>query len=133
MFKLLDHPADVRLKVSARTLESLFESAARGLMSLLKPMGENPAGVREIRLEAVSREELLVRFLEELIYLVEVKGKFPVRLKVKIDEEEGICRLQAKVTLRQGKATREVKAATYHGLKILQEPGGYSAAIIFDV
>ncbi|HOL66119.1 MAG TPA: archease [bacterium] len=133
MFKLLEHPADVRVKVTGRSLEELFLSASQALISLLKPVKQEPAGKTVLKLKASSIEELLVRFLGELIYLVEVHQKIPAEATAKIKKKSALYHLEATIELVRGQASREIKAATYHGLKVVQERGRYSCFIIFDV
>lgn len=133
-FEILDHTADVRARVFGNNPENLFENAA-GLLYRLMETGRGRQGTEEsIMVEAGTLEDLLVRFLNELIYLAETAGKAG-RVKVeRISREGGRMSLSARMGSRQAVSLgKEVKAATYHGLKIKEEKGILSVSIIFDV
>lgn len=114
-FRYLDHTADLILEATGSDFGEACAEAGRGLTCLL--VAQEVAGRdvrRRIELEGESEEELLVLFLNELIYRFavhkEVFGDFSVRI--------GTGRLRAQ--LRGEKLTdkhkrgREVKACTRH-------------------
>lgn len=134
----LDHTADVGFQVEAQSLEDLFLGAMRGLLEVMfaRPPIEGSRRKR-LRLEAPDLETLLVRFLNELIYLVQTKGFVPGRGRLKIERTgEGVA-LSATLW---GEGFREefgflgeVKSATFHGLAVRQEDGRWRARVILDV
>jgi len=131
----LEHTADVALKVRAKTLPGLFLWAARGLVRLLfeGPLPP-PEGRAQVSLAAPDAETLLVRFLNELIYLVQTKGLVPVGMRLRLSD----CQLEAElfVVPFERVAERflgEIKSATFHGLKIEVGKEGYVAQVVFDV
>ena len=73
---------DMGIEAQAPTCEELFVQVAKGLLVLLAGSGETPCSVREITLEigAGDLEELLVVWLNELLYLIQTKGLWPQRL-----------------------------------------------------
>lgn len=136
--KPLDHTADVGFALEAESLEGLFQAALQGLLSAM--FQSPPRGGRRRRrmvLEAEDLETLLVRYLNELLYLIQTKGFVPGRAQVRIAPEEGGFRLQASL---QGEPFQEafgfqgeVKSATFHGLQVAQEGGRWRARVILDV
>lgn len=135
-FEFLGHTADIRLRVYGKDFESLFMNAAKGLYSLMECRyadGQDKEAT-EVEVSADSAENLLVRFLNELIYYAEVKksgGEILVSAVKKLKKK--YC-LRFKIERRKIKALgREVKAATYHNMKIEQEEGFLSVSLIFDV
>ncbi|MGQ9735913.1 MAG: archease [Thermaceae bacterium] len=133
-----EHTADVGFKVEAESLEGLFEGAMQGLLQVM--FAHPPQGGQRrkgIRLEAEDLESLLVRFLNELLYLVQTKGFVPGRAKIKIAPTPEGYTLQATLwgeplSERFG-FLGEVKSATYHGLQVAQEGGKWTAQVILDV
>ena len=136
--RLLDHTADIGFEVEAESLEGLFQAALKGLLAV---MFQNPpdGGKRRRRLSlwAEDLDTLLVRYLNELLYLIQTKGFVPGRARVRIAPEEGGFRLQASL---QGEPFQEafgfqgeVKSATFHGLQVAQEGGRWRARVILDV
>lgn len=139
----LDHTADVGASLQADTLEALFRAALDALTAVM--MGDPPLapdGVRAIELEAESLERLMVRWLEEWIFLVHSAGRVPVDVDLRIEERSydggSGWSLHADVrdaTLDPGTHgwKTEVKGATYHGLHVCEHEGAWRATVVFDV
>jgi len=74
--RMLDHTADVGFEVEAGSLPALFEGAAKGLLQVMfeGPLEAEPGDEHRLRLEAESLETLLVRWLDELVYLAQTRG-----------------------------------------------------------
>ena len=134
----LDHTADVGFALEAQSLEELFQAALKGLLDVMftaPPQGGRKR--RHLRLFAEDLETLLVRFLNELIYLIQTKGFVPGRARIRVEEEEGGYRLTATLFGEpfqerfgfQG----EVKSATFHGLSVRKEDGRWKAQVILAV
>jgi len=125
--------ADAGLRVSANSIEELFEDAARGMFAIIS--GEKPPGwdeTRRIHLEAVDRESLLVDWLSELLYLLEVKLFWTIEPDVKIEGET----LEASIGGVKMEGTvsgTEIKAVTYHMLEIHESGGRFETDIFFDL
>jgi SHS2 domain-containing protein len=70
-YSWFDHTADVGVEVTAPSLEILFKTSAAALFDLLaERRSEVAASIqveREIRVTGADREELLVRWLSELL------------------------------------------------------------------
>jgi len=140
MIRMLDHTADVGFELEAPTLEDLFDEARR---ALLVTMFEEPpeGGEREhvVRLWASDRETLLVRWINELVFLVQDEGFVPVLADVRIEETGGgAFSLETSLTGApldlEGHGWRgEVKSATFHGLDVARGGEGWQARVILDV
>ncbi len=135
----LEHTADVGLRVRARTLPGLFYWAARGLLGAMFERLPRRGGERlRVDLEAEDPETLLVRFLNELIYLAQTRGRVPVALQVHLAPGPGGCRLAAGIEAVPfdrvaERFLGEVKSATFHGLQIEKTGSGYAASVVLDV
>lgn len=130
-FRERAHTADWELEVWAPDLPSLFEQAARGMYALagVRLMPE-PIPERSFKLTAMDGESLLVRFLEELLYLLSMESLafdgFDLRLAG--------WRLEARLTgARVASLDKEIKAVTYHNLVIQVGSHGLEVRIVFDV
>jgi len=74
MYEELEHTADWALRVRGRDLPALFENAALGMMELSGVQtGDEPGEVRQIELQAVDTESLLVDWLQELLVALELE------------------------------------------------------------
>lgn len=128
-----DHTADVRLRVAAPDLPTLFGEAARALGELMG--GDVVAGdlgepVRA-RARARDREALLVAWIDELIYLSEVHKR--VWTDIRIERLEG-GEIVASLRGPKADALRTApKAATFHELRVDESPDGVRAMVVLDV
>jgi SHS2 domain-containing protein len=140
MIEMLDHTADVGFELGAPTLESLFEEARRALLMVVfeRPPQEGEDG-GEILLSAPDLETLLVRWLNELNYLIQDSDFVPVRTEIEIQETSGAdyaleARLAgAPLLLEEYGWQGEIKSATFHGLEITHYEDGWHARVILDV
>jgi SHS2 domain-containing protein len=82
-----------------------------------------------------ATDELLVRFLSELIYLFEVEGLLLPQV-VELSFVSGGLRARLRGEPFDGsrhEARHAVKAATYHRLELRQEETGWVAEVVLDV
>ena len=136
MHELFDHTADLGLRIRATDLNTLFAEAGE---CLLAAMVDDPASVVPVKSETVEivgadREYLLFDWLRELL--------------TRSDEARMLwCQFDVDVTPAGLTATilgepfdpirhllsREVKAITYHGLKVEAVGDGFLAEVIVDI
>ena len=139
-FEILEHTADIGIIAYGKTKREIFINAAKGMFNII--VGNNSNLINnnfsyKITLKAKSLEDLLVAWLNELLYISETKlvilNKFEIKdlSNSKIEAEvEGI-----KINPPSVKIEKEIKATTYHCLEIKkdEESGLWSAQIIFDI
>ena len=135
-FKILEHTADVGIIAYGSDTREVFANAAVGLFSLMAELGNIREDIQqELVLSADDEEGLLVEWLNELIYIFDVEHIIFSRFE--IDELTG-NQIKARcfgqrIISGQHELKREVKAATYHMLKISKSNAGYKAQVIFDI
>jgi SHS2 domain-containing protein len=72
-FEFIEHTADIGVKAFGGSLEELFENAARGMFSIMIELDKvKSTGVFKVSIEARDKEQLLVDWLSELLYIHEV-------------------------------------------------------------
>jgi len=134
-FEVIDHTADVGIVAYGSNLREAFANAACGMFSLIAELeGLNEDFCREIDLQAPDQEALLVAWLNELIYIFEVEHVILTRFEI-TDLNESQLRAKAygeKIDLSRHKLKTEVKAVTYHSLRI-EEGNGFRVQVILDV
>jgi SHS2 domain-containing protein len=140
MIRMFDHTADVGFELEAPTLEVLFEEARRALlMTLFKRPPESGEEENSVRLSAPDLETLLVRWINELVFLVQGDGFVPVHASVRIEESGGEdFSLEASLSgapldLEGHGWQGEIKSATFHGLDVRQDGEDWRARMILDV
>ena len=76
-FILLDHTADLGMEVYGTSLSELFEKAALALLQIM--LGDKaciaPYGTRTISISADDTADLMVRWLGEILYLLDGEGR----------------------------------------------------------
>lgn len=131
-FKLTDHPSDVGLIAYGRDRREIFENAALGLFSLMADLQTvEVKEVMDVKITAGDLDELLVNWLNELIFIAETKKMLCKQFKIiRLTEKELAARVGGEAispgrhTLYQG-----IKAATFNQLQI----GANQAKIVFDI
>jgi len=130
-FDEIEHMADLAIRAYGQDMRELFANAAYAMLTLMAEPLPEPACEREVELEAMDFEGLLVNWLNELIYLHEVEGETYYDFAI---ESLSPTRLKAHVTGGPTKnKTKAIKAATFHDLAIEEAPNGLVATIVFDV
>jgi SHS2 domain-containing protein len=131
--EVIEHPGEVRLRLRAGSFGELAVVAGRALAEL-QLRGEPAAAPevwREITVGGRDREALLVNWLNELIYLAETERWVGT-------EFAPVRATGTELTMRAKGITVEltpsqVKAATFHGLRIAAAVGGVEADVVLDV
>jgi SHS2 domain-containing protein len=125
------HTADWELEAWAPDLPGLLEQAARGMYALAgAKMQEGPRQARQLELVALDGESLLVQFLEELLYLQSMERLAFDEFQLDIDG----WRLRANLAgAPLAWLEKEIKAVTFHNLRIEEGRQGFKVRIVFDV
>ena len=136
-YKIIEHTADMGIVIWADTLAEVFSEAAQALFKLLVQINTpHPTTTSEFRtLEGEDLEDLLVNWLRELLFLFNGEGKIvssttiitmePKKIKAKID-----WFLFAPDT---DECLVEIKAVTYHKIRVERVSSGFEAQVIFDI
>jgi len=143
-YEIIDHTADIGIKVKADSIAELFSRSAYAMFDIIAGSGDVALKeVFNIDISAVSIEELLVGWLRELLYLYETKRvlfkKFIVQQMVPLTKKGGKgYRLKAEVSgeklnLARHEIKTEVKAVTYHQLSVAKKGNAWTAQVILDI
>jgi SHS2 domain-containing protein len=136
MFEVFEHTADVGLRIRADSREGLFVDAARGLFSLLVAnlSSVRPVMEREIRIAGAENDLLLFDWLNELLYVFDTRHVVLAEFHVDFRDGELVARcLGEPVDRARHVLEHEVKAITYHGLKVESGDGRWLAEVIVDI
>ena len=136
MYEIFEHTADLGLRVRAPDLETLFADAGRGLTSMIAANLETVRPVREVplRVDGSRGDDLLFDWLSEILYLFESEHLLLSDFAVQFDGD-GLQATARGESLDESRhqLEHEVKAITYHGLKVEQTPDGWLAEVIVDI
>lgn len=143
-YEQLPHTADIKIRVYGQTLNALFKNAVIGMFQVIHPIIPECAVInnrvvcrqlpitREVLVESIDLEALMVDFLSQILYLSDVHNEAYLDAQV---AEINYTHIRATVygTKVQGFEVVEIKAVTYHELKIEQIQGRWQAEIVFDI
>ncbi len=135
-FRILEHPADIGIEARGRSLKDAFEYAALGLISIIvDPASVDPLEQRSVALRGRDSENLLVKWLSEIIYLYDGEDFLIRDIKIgKLSPTELKARLAGeRVDLKKHNFKMDVKAITYHQLKVEERPDGYFVRVFLDI
>ena len=136
MFELFEHTADLGLRVRSPDLPTLFREAGEGLFAMIAGERARSGPTRRFRFElrAERRDDLLFDWLNELLYTFDTTGCVLGGFEVELEGErlrgsaEG-----APLDEEDRERVREVKAITYHGLRVEPAAEGWLAEVIVDI
>jgi len=136
MYEVFDHTADVGLRIFAPDRSSLFADAARALFSLVVVNMDAVQAVEERHYELAGEQDeyLLFDWLTELLYTFETEHLLLSEFQVELSP----VGLRAtgrgeRIDRSRHELDHEVKAITYHGLKVEPSGSGWMAEIIVDI
>ena len=131
-FEEVEHTADRALRICGRDLAELFANAALGMNSLmLSAAPGRPSVAKEIELEAIDAESLLVAWLSELAFWAETASLIFTHF-----EFLSISRTRLRARIRGDSVDsleKHVKAVTFHNIQIRSEEDGLTTTVVFDV
>jgi SHS2 domain-containing protein len=140
--RTFDHTADVGLTAWADSLGELLAALAEGLTDVICVRSRIcPAAVRKLDVEAQDPEALAVDFLSRILYVFAVEGFLLAEASVRVlagGGQGGRTAISAELAGETYDADRheirtEVKAVTYHQLKIAPEGGRWVGRVILDL
>jgi SHS2 domain-containing protein len=133
-FEILEHKADLKIRVFGKTKDELFENAMVGMFEAAKYESTKQLITKQntTKIKSVDLPSLLVDFLSEVLYLVETEKLVFEKVEFKkFTENEIEATLIGKPLKRMGV---HIKGVTYHDLDIHQEKDGtWQATILFDI
>lgn len=138
MYQIIDHTADIGIRIEAASLEELFQGAAEAFFDLMVESKREfiPSIEVNIDLSAPAVDQLMVRWLSELLFIFETRRLVLSRFWIdEIDEKH----VRASVKGLKFDSTRHeqklaIKAVTYHMLKVERGKDGlWRVEVIFDI
>jgi len=151
-FELLEHKADLKIRAFGKTKEELFLNMLLGMTNGLRPEIKNKKSktklsfmkakvkkrtnssspIKKIKVKSLNSETLLVDFLSEVLYLIQVHKEIYNKIKfIKFRDNELEAELFGQKAERFGE---DIKAVTYHNLDVHQEKDGtWQATVLFDI
>ena len=135
-YELIDHTADIGLKVFGQDLFQLFQNAGYALFDIITDISRvRSREKRRFRLQRDCLEDLLVEWLNSLLYIFDTE--FLLFCQFNVIRIKNSCL----VVNAEGELFNEdihpikstIKAVTYHNLNISEHNGIWQANVILDI
>jgi SHS2 domain-containing protein len=139
-YKFIDNVtmADVAFEAKNKNLNKLFEDCALATFDTMIDLKKVRSKIKkEIKLQTNNIEELLFKFLDELIFLKDSESLVFNKFKVEIKENK-IFKLNCiangeEVDIKRHDTKVDVKAPTMHEFKVEKKNDLWRAFVILDV
>ena len=135
-YEVIEHTADIGIRVKAKDLAGLFKTAGLALFELSAqklPTKDKQQHKISVGQKGADLEELFVNWLNELLSLSSAEGVIFEDLQIEKMENNEIDAVAIGSDVKNYKVNTEIKAATYHELKVQNDKSGWTAEVIFDV
>jgi len=136
-YQILDHTADVRVRVHGSALERLFENAAWALFDVIVDGLEGlvPTEEEPVSLGGADASSLLVDWMNDLLYRFDARGQihaWPLVSSVNDSSLAATARFRS-IDWSRDRFHTEVKSVTYHGLHLERRGDLWVAEVVFDL
>lgn len=134
-YEIFDHTADIGIKITGNSINEILKKAILATADLLSGGIEIAPKIKKIlTFEEDDISTVLVCVLEEIIYFFESQLFLPSECSIKIEDHRYEIILKGSIASTEDiKDGTEIKAVTYHQLKIKKTEDKYEATVIFDV
>jgi len=135
-YQVLEHTADIGIRVKASSLECLFKNAGLAItdISAEKQKTQYPQKHKiVITQKADNIEELFVNWLNELLSVSSAEALIFEDIRISQITENFIDAIAVGSDIRNYKVNVEIKAAAYHQLKVQKSGSLWQAEVIFDL
>jgi len=136
-YELIEHTADIRIRVKGSDLIELFTNTSLAMFDIIAEVTNKSASCKikefHITQEAANLEELFINWLNELLSLSAAKEVNFFEFKFDFLDEYNLRARAFGCSNKAYKINVEIKAATYHELKLEKIDSGWLVEVIFDV
>ncbi|MCJ7544486.1 MAG: archease [Phycisphaerae bacterium] len=135
-FELIDHAADIGIQARADTLAELLEALVEGLVEVICPRAAvSPHDTRSVAVQAEDAEATTVEFLNAVLRVIQAEHFMVAGVAVAQASATAVSAELAGEPYDPAKheIEHEVKAATYHEVKVAREGGRWFGRVICDL
>ncbi|HET6346713.1 MAG TPA: archease [Myxococcota bacterium] len=129
----LDHTADLCLRLWGPTAEAVLLEGARAIVGILTEAATlEPTARRTLTIDGLDREDLLVRWLNEVLVLALTEGFLVTDATLRIDGLRLVAEVRGQANA-QGAIVTELKSVTYNHLAFTVSREHCEARVVIDV
>ncbi len=159
-YEFLEHTGDVKIRATGSSFREALESAMQALIQLISSneapgldeedeasqkngksgLGEKKAQTKKasqellLEVETSNIKDLVVMALERLFVMCEIEDVLPRSVKILEEEHENPYYVRFAVFGEKGKLSdTEIKAITYHQLRVDKTDDGWLIEVVIDI
>jgi SHS2 domain-containing protein len=135
-YELIDHTADIGIRVRGDTRRALFTHAGLALFDLIADRRRiRPTETRQVKITGIDPSDLLVNWLRELLYFWTGEARLVGSLVITSFAEREMWGTVSTAPYDPGchEIRHDIKAVTYHRVEVRRMSAGWVAEVIFDV
>lgn len=136
-YTLLDHTSEIGFEATGNTLAETFENAGKAVFQIMTDIDELATGQEtHFTVESENREALLFDFVDELVYISQVKGLLLRDLDIAIEETGDGYALTCTgrgEEIGEGMRLQEIKAPTYSDIIVEEREDDWFLRMFVDV
>ena len=136
-FEIISHTADFSFRVFGNSIQELYKNGAFALMELMFQSSSTRTAKlieKKIKINSLDTDSLFIDWLREIHYLAVVKKKITEKILItKLNNKTINAQVWTTVLNPEDKTVREIKAITYHNIKIISKKDFIYAEIVCDV
>lgn len=138
-YEYLEHTADLFFRAYGKSLGECYTNASRAMFSaLIDSHSIDPVLKRTVLLEVNDLPALMHDYLSEILFLFETEGLVFQDFDVSIDKKAAVYQLSAvlsgeKFNKKKHIVLTDIKAVTYHDLKVEKRDEQWVAEVLCDI
>ncbi|MBI4450934.1 archease [Candidatus Woesearchaeota archaeon] len=130
--------ADVAFEATGKSLADLCENAGLATETVMAELSTiKPRLKHTVKLQASDQEQLVFKFLDELVYLKDAEQLLFSKIKATVVEGKAfklVGLLQGdKINVAKQRLGTDVKAVTMHQFKVEKAAKGWRAIVVLDI
>ncbi len=135
-YELIDHTADIGIRVTEKSVEELFKTAAIAMFEQIADISNLTGTVtKDIHVKGMDLADLLINWLRELLWCWSIDSQLVSHVTI---TEITAYEVRGNISWdpfdpERHEILKDIKAVTYHGAAVEQTHAGWQATVIFDV
>ncbi|MFA5108867.1 MAG: archease [Candidatus Micrarchaeia archaeon] len=131
-YKFVEHTADIMVQARGKDFLEALEQTCAAMLEAIGGNGAKPKEQFEIEEKAQSKKELIVYFLSSVLAEAEIREILPCKIKIEKFEEK-TNKIKATIFGEKKRPKDNIKAVTFHELKLEEKKDECNIQVLFDV
>ncbi|NIP29309.1 MAG: hypothetical protein GTO02_02470 [Candidatus Dadabacteria bacterium] len=133
-YEILDHTADIKIRVFGNDFREILENSASAILEIINNEDVNPDVSHNFEVSGEGKDQILVRLINELIYILQTEKLLIKNVQVEKEGEHKYMVFCKGIKINnEHELNYDIKGATYHDLLIEKEGDRLKAEFVIDV